>query len=212
MAGRLGLGMVTASANAKENVMQIAIIGRGNVGRALEEGLRRVGHEVRTCGKAPEEVREAAAWGEVVILAVPYPQLDAAAAEIGDAADGKPLVDVSNALSPGRQFAGSAERSAAEQLQDALPGARVVKAFNTMFAAEMTTGHAKGEQLSLFVAANDAGAKQRIMELGRELGHDAIDAGPLANARWLEALGFLNIQLAMGPSKLGRDIGFRLVH
>lgn len=191
--------------------MRIAIIGRGNVGRALEEGLQRVGHEVRTCGKAPEEVRGAAAWSEVVILAVPYPQLDAAAAEIGDTADGKTLVDVSNALSPGRQYAG-AERSAAEQLQDALPGARVVKAFNTMFAAEMPTGHAKGEQLSLFVAGNDAGAKECVMELGRQLGHDAIDAGPLLNARWLEALGFLNIQLAMGPSKLGREIGFRLVH
>jgi 8-hydroxy-5-deazaflavin:NADPH oxidoreductase len=192
--------------------MRIAIIGHGHVGTALEEGFVRAGHEVRSAGKEPEKVRETASWGELIILAVPYGALDAAAAELGEAADGKPLVDVTNALSPGHQFAGDFDRSVAERLQEILPKAHVVKAFNTMFASEMTTGKVKGEQISLFVAGDDASAKQRVIELGKALGHDVVDAGPLVQARWLEALGFLNIQLAMGPAKLGTQIGFRLVH
>ena len=51
-----------------------------------------------------------------------------------------------------------------------------------------------------------------MLEIGSSLGHDPIDAGPLSNARWLETMGYLNIQLAYGPPKLGNDIGFRLVH
>jgi predicted dinucleotide-binding enzyme len=192
--------------------MRIAIIGHGNVGTALEQGLVRAGHEVQAAGNEPERVRETARWGEVIILAVPYRAIDAAAAEIGDAADDKPLVDVTNALSPGHQFAGDFDRSVAERLQETLPRAHVVKAFNTMFASEMPTGKVKGQQISLFVAGDHPDAKQRVIDLGRALGHDVVDAGPLVQARWLEALGYFNIQLAMGPSKLGRDIGFKLVH
>ncbi|RKG91147.1 NADPH-dependent F420 reductase [Corallococcus terminator] len=85
-----------------------------------------------------------------------------------------------------------------------------VKAFNTVFAQHMDTGHVKGEKLSLLVAADDASAKERVLGLGRDLGFDAIDAGPLRNARWLESFGYLNILLGY-VQKLGPDIGFRLV-
>ena len=66
------------------------------------------------------------------------------------------------------------------------------------------------QQLTFFVAGDDEGAKGRALELGRDLGFDAVDAGPLANAKLLEALGNLNIQLGYSQ-KLGTDIGFRLV-
>jgi predicted dinucleotide-binding enzyme len=191
--------------------MRIAIIGHGNVGSSLERGLGRH-HEVRSVGKEPERVRDLARWGQIVIVAVPFRAIDAVAAELGDGANGKPLVDVTNPITPNREFAGSFERSVAETLQAKVAGAAVVKGFNTMFAEQMATGRARGQQISLFLAADALDAKQQVGELGRSIGHDVVDAGPLANARWLEALGYLNIQLGTGPSKLGRDIGFKLVH
>jgi predicted dinucleotide-binding enzyme len=75
----------------------------------------------------------------------------------------------------------------------------------------MSTGKVKGEALSLFAAGDDAKAKELVLGLGRDIGFDPIDAGPLVNARWLETLGFLNIQLGF-TQKMGTDVGFRFVH
>jgi 8-hydroxy-5-deazaflavin:NADPH oxidoreductase len=102
--------------------------------------------------------------------------------------------------------------SGAEQLQKKLPGARVVKAFNTIFAQNMSSGKLKGTPLFLPVAGDDAGAKQAVLQLAKDIGFDAVDAGPLANARLLEPLGFLNIQLGYVVNKgLGAAMGFSLV-
>ena len=114
---------------------RIAIVGSGNVGSALARGLSRVGHEVRT-SKRPD-AREKAGWGEVVILAVPFPAIDEVVRELGPSVDGKVLVDVTNALTPDMQLALGYSTSGAEQLQKKLPKARVVKAFNTVFAEHM---------------------------------------------------------------------------
>jgi 8-hydroxy-5-deazaflavin:NADPH oxidoreductase len=101
--------------------------------------------------------------------------------------------------------------SGAEELQKKLPRARVVKAFNTVFAQTMSTGKVKGTALLLPVAGDDAKAKQAVLDLGREIGFDAVDAGPLANARLLEPMAFLNIQLGYVINKgLGTAIGFSL--
>jgi predicted dinucleotide-binding enzyme len=91
------------------------------------------------------------------------------------------------------------------------PAARVVKAFNTVFAEHMATGQVNGATLTLFVAGDDQGAKEQALTLGRDIGFDAVDAGPLKSARWLESLGYLNIQLGYGL-KMGTHIGFKLVH
>lgn len=101
--------------------------------------------------------------------------------------------------------------SGAEELQKKLPGAKVVKAFNTVFAGTMDKGQIKGERLTTFVASDDAQAKATVQELARGIGFDAVDAGPLANARLLEPLGFLNIQLGYVLG-LGPEIGLKLVH
>ncbi len=191
--------------------MKVAIIGKGSVGRALEKGLKAAGHEVRIVGNEPARVRETANWGEVVILAVPYWAIDAAVKEMGDAVNGKPLVDVTNALTRDFKLAIGIDTSGAELLQEKAPKAKVVKAFNTVFAHHMATGKVKGQQLTLFVAGDYADAKKRTLELGRGIGFDPVDAGPLANARWLETLGYFNIQLGFGPANMGRDIGFKLV-
>jgi len=97
-----------------------------------------------------------------------------------------------------------------EESQKKAPRSKGVKAFNTVFAQHMDSGQAKGERLALLVAGDDNSAKERLIGLGKDIGFDSIDAGPLRNARWLESLGYLNILLGY-VQKLGPDIGFRLV-
>lgn len=190
---------------------KVGIIGTGNVGNALSRGLTRAGYEVRAVDKDPVGIRDTTAWAEVVILAVPFSALEDVVRDLGDAAHGKVLVDVTNVLTPTFELALGCTTSGAEELQRKVPTARVVKAFNTVFAQHMDSGKVKDEPLSLFVAGDDAEAKLTILELGRALGFDSVDAGPVQNARWLETLGYFNIQLGY-MLKMGTDIGFKLIH
>ena len=112
---------------------KIAIIGKGNVGKALQAGAQRAGHETRMIGKGGG-VKDTVAWADLVILAVPFAAVGEVAAEIGGAADGKPLVDATNvAVKDGIPAVGFTT-SAAEELQKKLPKAKVAKAFNVVFA------------------------------------------------------------------------------
>lgn len=189
---------------------KIGIIGDGNVGSALRRGLERSGYQVRAVGEAPGQVRETGMWADVVVLAVPYGAVDDALRELGDTVDGKPLVDVTNALTPDMQLASGCTTSGAEALQQKARGARVVKAFNTQFAQRMDNGGVGGQPVTVFAAADDAAAKQLVLQMARDIGFDAIDAGPLQNARLLEPLGYFNIQLGYVLG-LGTDIGLKLV-
>ena len=189
---------------------KVAIIGDGHVGTALKEGLTRAGYDVQAIGKVPGKVREVARWGDVIVLAVPFGERENAVQAMGDAVAGKPLVDVTNALKGG-DFAASTTRSGAEELQEMARSAKVVKAFNTSFAQTMSTGQVLGERLTAFVAGNDNDAKERVLQMARDIGFDAVDSGPLKNARWIEALAFLHIQLAFGL-KMSPTIGIKLVH
>ena len=191
--------------------MRVAIIGNGNVGSALERGLERSGHEVRTVGHEPDRVQDAARSAEAIFLAVPFGAIDDVIVEFGDAADGKVLVDVTNVIDQDSGLAIGFDTSGAEELQRKAPSSRVVKAFNTVFAEHMDDGHVDGEQLSAMIAADDPDAKAAVMELARSIGFDAVDAGPLRNARLLEPMGFQNIQLGYALG-MGTGIGFRLVH
>jgi len=190
---------------------KVALIGEGNVGTAIRNGLERSGYEARSVGHVPEEVRETASWGDVVFLAVPFTALDDTIRELGDSIDGKVVVDVTNALTHDRQLATGINMSGAEELQKKIPRAKVVKSFNTVFAKNMETGMVKNTSISLFTAGDDSEAKDRVLEMGRDIGFDPVDVGPLRNARWLETLGYLNIQLGY-MQKMGTDIGFKLVH
>ena len=190
---------------------KIGIIGNGHVGSALERGLGRAGYDVRAVGNDANAVREIAKAVNVVMIAVPFGAVDDALRELGGAIDGKVVVDVTNALTPDYQLALGYSTSGAEELQKKAPKARVAKAFNTVFAANMDSGHVKGEQLSAFVASDDDDAKKTVLEMARAIGFDAVDAGPLRNARLLEPLGYFNIQLGY-MLKMGTDIGFKLVH
>lgn len=190
--------------------LKIGILGDGNVGSALQRGLKRAGHETRAVGKDPGAIRDTAAWGEVILLAVPFTALDDVARTAGEALADKPVVDVTNALTAEMNLAVGHTTSGAEELQKKLPRARVVKAFNTVFARNMDTARVGDHRLSAFVAGDDAEAKATVLGLARDIGFDPIDVGPLRSARLLEPLALLNIQLGY-VQKLGLNIGFRLV-
>lgn len=191
--------------------MRIGIIGKGNVGTALGKGLTRIGHQVRHGHRDPEEsVEDAARWGEVIILAVPFHAVKDAAMIIAAAAEGKVLIDVTNALNMKMDLAVGFTTSGAEELQKYLPRARIVKAFNTVFAQNQGTGSVGKEQLTAFIAGDDSGAKETVMNLARDLGFDPLDAGPLKNARYLEPMAVLLINLGYSMG-MGTGIGFKLV-
>lgn len=189
---------------------KIGIIGDGNVGSALARGLKRARHDVRTVGKNVTAIRETVSWAEIVLLAVPFGAIDDVAKEIGSVVEGKTLIDVTNALDAKMSLAVGFTTSGAEELQRKLPKARVVKAFNTVFAQHMDSGRLGDKQLSAFVAGDDAVAKKAALELAREIGFDGVDAGPLENARLLEPLALLNIQLGYVLG-MGTQIGFKLL-
>lgn len=190
--------------------MKIAIIGKGRAGTAIAEGLRRK-HEIKFGHRDPAEpVAAAARWGEVIILAIPYDATKSVVKEIGSAADGKTLIDITNPLTENMDLAIGFTTSAAEETQKMLPKARVVKAFNSVFSANQSTGRIGDEKLTLFVAGDDAQAKRTVMQLGADIGFEPVDAGPLKNARSLEAMGNLIISLGLVLG-MGTKIGYKLV-
>jgi NADPH-dependent F420 reductase len=191
--------------------MNIAIIGSGNVGRALGTSFVRAGHKVTIVSRDPEHASNvatatgagvadsnsaAAAGAEIVVLATPFSSAPEIASEIADAVTGKVIVDVTNRMSFGSDGADiDTTTSNAEELATLLPGARVVKAFNTVFASNQTDPTTDGVQLDGYVAANDEAAKARVLDLVASIGLNPVDVGPLSRARQLEGLAFLNITL-----------------
>ena len=192
--------------------MKIAIIGKGNVGSALADGLRAAKHEIRFGSTdVREPVADTVAWGDVVILAVPWTAHKEIAEKYGKVFAGKTVIDVSNVMTPNLDLAMGFTTSGAEELQKRMPGARIIKTLNTIFAQNMRTGTLRGEKLTAFVAGDDTHAKDVVCTLVKDIGFDCVDAGPLKSARLLEPMGLLNITLGYGL-KMGTDIGLTLVH
>jgi 8-hydroxy-5-deazaflavin:NADPH oxidoreductase len=190
--------------------MRIAMIGSGNVGRALSASSVRAGHRVIMSSANPQDAaqvapqvgaeaaasnQEAVKQAEVVILAVPNPSLDQIVDELSDALDSKVVIDVTNRVNPQDPGAVLDGNSNAERIQARLPRARVVKAFNTALASRQADPVVDGMQLDGYVAGNDEEAKLQVLDLVKSLGFRPIDAGPLAMARALEAMALLNITL-----------------
>ena len=186
--------------------MQIAIIGAGNVGRALASSMTRAGHDVtvsaahaehatetaaETGARAASSTAEAISAADVVVLAVPTTALDQLAGEIASKVAGKVVVDVANRPTPN---ADGPATSIAEELQAKLPNARVVKAFNTAFASRQAAPRVAGIAPDGYVAGDDADAKRTTLELVESIGFRPVDAGSLAAARTLEGMAWLIIQ------------------
>ena len=126
---------------------------------------------------------------DVLILATYFPDAPDALRAAGDLT-GKTIIDITNPLTPDMSgLSVGHTTSSAEEIQKSVPGARVVKAFNTVFAKVLGgTGRAQ-----VFYAGDDAAAKDAVRALIESAGLEAVDAGPLANARQLEPLGLLTI-------------------
>lgn len=173
--------------------MKIAVIGNGNIGSGLTAALGKTKHDVVAYGR-DADIAAAVSAAEIVILATPY----GAIAELAEKADfnGKLVIDVSNPVKT--DFSGllvGLDNSAAEEIAAALPAASVAKAFNTIFADHYHTDlKLGGEPLQTFVTADEESTRSKVMALAAEIGLDPVDAGPLANSRYLEPLGFMNIQ------------------
>jgi 8-hydroxy-5-deazaflavin:NADPH oxidoreductase len=186
--------------------MKVGIIGAGNVGKALATSITRAGHDVIITAKHPEHAQAAAeqigatpgdsnaaaaADADVVILAVPYSGAGEVAADIRNEVSGKPVVDVTNPMKP--DLSGLAtDTSAAEEVQQLLPDAGVVKAFNTIFASNQSQ---PSREIDGFVAGDDDKAKQRVISLVESIGFTPLDVGPLSAARFLEGMALINIGL-----------------
>jgi 8-hydroxy-5-deazaflavin:NADPH oxidoreductase len=191
--------------------MKIAIIGKGNVGNALCAGLMKAGHEIKFGHRDPNEpVADAAKWGELIILAVPHENANNAIEAMRQFADGKTVIDVMNAIGSDMDLGINCTTSTAEETQKKLPKAHVVKAFNTVFAPNQSTGTVAGEQLTAFFAGDDLKAKQTVAQLTKDIGFDPVDCGPLKAARNLEAMGNLIINLAYKHG-MGNKMGYKLV-
>jgi NADPH-dependent F420 reductase len=206
--------------------MDIAIIGAGNVGRALASASVRAGHQVVVASRDPEAAAvvaaasgaqsvssnvEAARTADVVVLAVPFSSVPAIVAEIRDAVAGKPVVDVTNRLSFGADGpAIDTTSSNAEELAELLPGAHVIKALNTLFASHQVDPMSDGVRLDGYVAGDDPAAKALVLDLVSSIGLEAIDVGPLVRARQLEGLAFLNIAINIASSGSWQS-GWKLV-
>lgn len=193
--------------------MKITIIGAGNMGAAFAGQLVKAGHDVQITSRETGKTETVAAGtgaravaateaqsSNVIVLATFYGDAVDALQSVGNL-DGKVVIDITNPLTA--DFMGLSighSTSAAEEIAKALPQVKLVKGFNTIFAQRLAAGPAvaEGQTAPVFLAADDADAKESVAELARSIGFAVIDAGPLKNARYLEPLGGLNIYLGYG--------------
>ena len=173
----------------------VSIIGTGNMGQAIASVAGKGGHTVQLLGQSDSAT---AVTGDIVVLAVPYPAVSAVIAERGDTLAGKIVVDITNPLNfeTFDSLTVSADSSATAEIAEALPASRVLKAFNTTFAATLAAGSVGSLPTTVLIAGDDADAKSTLAGVIASGGLNAIDAGPLTRARELESLGFLQITLA----------------
>jgi len=189
----------------------VTVIGTGNIGSAVASIVAKGGAAVQLLGrdldKAASVAEQAGATagqvgdaltGDIVVLAVPYPALAELAEQYSGQFDGKILVDVTNPVDFATfdSLTVPADSSAAAELQALVPAAKVVKAFNTNFAATLATGQLGENSTTVLVAGDDDAAKQAVVEVITAGGVNAVSAGSLKRARELEAVGFLQLTLA----------------
>ena len=188
----------------------VSILGTGNMGPAIAGVVSRSGNTVELLGQADTDKP---VTGDVVVLAVPYGAVADIIATRGDQLAGKVVVDITNPVDFATfdSLVVPADGSATAEIAASLPSSRVVKAFNTTFAATLASGTVGGQQpTTVLIAGDDADAKSLLAGIVTAGGLRAVDAGSLSRARELEALGFLQITLAAGE-KLPWTGGFAVI-
>ncbi|MGO4296299.1 NADPH-dependent F420 reductase [Glutamicibacter sp. MCAF14] len=178
-------------------MVNVSIIGTGNMGQAISSVLNKGGATIQMLGSGDSAT---AAYGDIIVLAVPYPAIESIIAERGDQFAGKVVVDITNPLNfeTFDSLTVPADSSATAEIAKALPEATVIKAFNTNFAATIAEGQVGGTQTAVLIAGDDETAKGELSALVTAGGLRAIDAGATQRARELEGIGFMQISLAAG--------------
>jgi len=212
--------------------MRIGILGSGAVGQALGKGFAALGHDVKIGTRKPEDDKlklwisetagrgsvaspgEAARFAEIAVLATAWSGTEHAI-QLADPKHlaGKVVIDVTNPLQPtpnGPPTLGVGfTDSAGEQVQRLLPQSKVVKAFNTVGNAHMFKPQFPGGPPDMFIAGNDAGAKDRVSDIVKAFGWGVIDIGGIEGARYLEPLGM--VWVAYGFKTHGWNHAFKLL-
>jgi hypothetical protein len=202
----LGISVLLAGsplhAEEAQDVSRIGIIGTGNIGSALARLWVEAGHEVLISSRHPERLqpladelgprarvgtpREAATFGEVVLLAVPYGAMPQIGRDYAQALAGKVVLDAGNPI-PARDGAMAQEArrlGAGPASQGYLPGARLVRAFNAIAAFNLRSqAHRSGEKLAIPLAGDDSAALQVAARLVSDAGFDPVIVGPLSSAK-----------------------------
>ena len=204
--------------------MRIAIIGAGNVGTTLGRGWSRRRHQVSYGVRDPHSAKagalaqggvhvavptQAVERSEVVVLATPWAATQEAVEALGDLG-GRPLLDATNPIAPGLVSAVGEGSSGGELVQAWAPTARVVKIFNSTGVENMASPEYGDVAATMFYCGDDEQACAVAAKLASELGFDPVPAGPLRNARLLEPLALLWIDLAR-RQVAGRAIAFKLL-
>ena len=198
--------------------MNVTIIGPGKMGRAIGTRVVAGGHSVTFVGKTPENVEKAAAEvkgsarkgaqvstaklsevdpGDVVILALWYGTNIEVVKQLGSKLIGKVVVDIANPVNSTYNglVTAPASSSAEDVAKAAVPGAKVVKAFNTTYASTLLARQVAGQPLDVFIAGDDAEAKDKVAQLVKDGGMRPIDTGPLSRAREIEGMQLLHITM-----------------
>lgn len=188
--------------------MEITIFGKGNMGQAIGKNFEAAGNNVAYYGSKDH----AEQLGDLVIMAVPYPALAALAKQYQTELKGKIVVDITNPLNfqTWDELVVPADSSAAQELQIALPDSKVLKAFNTNFAATLQSGKIGDLPTTVLVAGDDENAKDVFKEALENSQLQVLNAGKLKRAREMEATGFLQMTLA-ASEQIGWDGGFGVI-
>lgn len=204
--------------------MKIAILGSGHIGAGLGRAWAKSGHAIVFGARTPEDaelralctsigasaatVADAPRDAAVVVLAMPFGALEEVLHATGDLS-GKLVIDCTNAVAKGMSLAIGHTTSAAEELQKKLPGARVFKSFNAQGAESLANPIYDGVRATNFFCGDDADGRRVMKALVEEVGFDAVDAGPLKNARLLEPMMLLWV--ASSQALGTRDLAFSLL-
>lgn len=188
----------------------ITIFGTGNMANAIGSVLSGGGSSVDYISH--EQSGSAAITGDIVVLALPYPAVAGVIDSYSDQLAGKTVVDITNPLNfeTFDSLVVPAGSSATAEIQAKLPNSKVLKAFNTTFAATLASKQVGENQTTVLVAGDDAAAKSDLVAAIIAGGVQAIDAGSLERAHELEALGFLQLTLA-AAEKIAWTGGFAVV-
>lgn len=208
----------------------IAIIGTGDVGSALGPEFAAQGHTIIYGSRDPSRSSvvelvartgdgasattpaAAAADADIVVLAVPGLLVEEITRDLGNLA-GKIIIDPTNPLDRGpRGLVHAVDTSNAEIIQNTAPNARVVKAFNTLNWQQMVDPDSSGGPVSIPLAGNSDAAKEKVAGLVEGMGLEAIDVGPVENARWVEGMLILWINNRYGSDRPNFDFHLRKTH